>query len=198
MMKRSAAGYRLGFSGLLTLLAIGTAGCAVLGGPSSLGATSASPAVEEATAPVPRMTLARMEQIFADQVDAITGPSGAIQTQVDGIPIYLISDEKHDRMRIIAPITRVTGLDPRVQGVLLRANFHSTLDARYAISDDVVFAAFLHPISSISPELIASGLTQVVTLVKTFGTSFTSGELVFPGPRREEQDEATEEESAPL
>ena len=42
------------------------------------------------------MTQGRMELIFADQVDAIMGPPGAIQTQVDGINIYLISDPVHD------------------------------------------------------------------------------------------------------
>ena len=99
----------------------------------------------------------RLERIFADEVDAIAGPSGALQTKVDGISVYCISDSAHDRMRIVAPIARVKGLDPRLHEVLLRANFHSTRDARYAISEDVVFAAFLHPISSLSPELIVFG-----------------------------------------
>jgi len=123
----------------------------------------------------------RLERIFSDQVEAITGPTGAIQSQIDGIVIYCISDPANDRMRIIAPFSRVAGLDPRIPGVLLRANFHSTLDARYAISEDVIFAAFLHPLSSLTPEQIESAVSQVISLAKTFGTSYSSGELFFPG-----------------
>jgi hypothetical protein len=156
---------------LLALLGVGV-GCAGLG--SSRGEDTVSTTTGA-------MDQHRLEQIFADQTDAITGPSGALQTQVDGITVYCLSDPEHDRVRIIAPITRMTGLDPRVYEILLRANFHSALDARYAIADDVVFSVFLHPISSISPELIESAVPQVVNLVKTFGTSYSSGGLVFPG-----------------
>ena len=38
------------------------------------------------------MTQGRMELLFADQVEAIMGPPGAIQTRIDGINVYLISD----------------------------------------------------------------------------------------------------------
>ena len=125
------------------------------------------------------MTQGKMELLFADQVDAIMGPPGAIQTRVDGINVYLISDPGNDRMRIVAPISMVEGVDPRVNAILLSANFHSTLDARYAISDGVIYGAFLHPISSLSPELLESALAQVLSLAKTFGSSFSSGQLHF-------------------
>ena len=122
----------------------------------------------------------RLERLFADQVDAIAGPPGALQSKVDGIPVYCISDSASDWMRIVAPIRPLTGLDPRLLEVLLRANFHISRDARYAISEDFVFAAFVHPISSLSPELIASALDQVVTLAKNFGTTYSSRNLAAP------------------
>jgi hypothetical protein len=128
------------------------------------------------------MTQTRMEMLFADQVDAIVGPPGSIQTRIDGVNVYLISDPANDRMRIMAPIVLVEKLDPRVFDVLLKANFHSTLDARYAVSEGIIYAAFLHPISSLSPVLLESALTQVLSLVKTFGSSFSSGELTFGSP----------------
>ena len=85
-------------------------------------------------------------------------------------------------MRIVAAIAMLENLDPRVSNVLLRANFHSTLDARYAVSDGVIYATFLHPISSLSPELIESALAQVLSLAKTFGSSFSSGKFHFETP----------------
>ncbi len=152
-------------------------GCAAFN--SSSEATSAARA-DSAPWPAVAMDQDRLERLFADEVDVIAGPPGALQTKVDGIPVYCLSDSAHDRMRIVAPIARLTGLDPRLPEVLLRANFHSALDARYAISEDVVFAACMHPISSLSPELIASALEQVVTLVKNFGTTYPSTNIEFP------------------
>lgn len=128
------------------------------------------------------MTQARMEIIFSENVDAIMGPPGAIQTRVDGISIYLISDPANDRMRIVAPIAREENVDPRLSEVLLKANFNRTLDARYALSDGVIYAAFLHPISSLSPDLLESALVQVLSLAKTYGSTFSSGGLHFGVP----------------
>lgn len=123
------------------------------------------------------MTQSAMELLFAGEVDAILGPSGAIQTKVDGINVYLISDPVHDRMRIIVPIALTNKLDPRYLGIMLEANFHRTGDARYSTSEGVVYAAFMHPISSLSPKLLKSALAQVLSLAKTFGTRFSSGVL---------------------
>jgi len=164
-------------------------GCAGLGSTTTAGASGARVSSEP-------MDQNRVEQIFSDQVEAITGPTGALQSQIDGISIYCISDPANDRMRIVAPISRLSGLDPRINEILLRANFHSALDARYAISDDVIFAAFLHPISSLTPAQIESAVSQVISLVKTFGTSFSSGELVFPGGRGQGADSPGETEDA--
>lgn len=140
------------------------------------------PGTADATAPSRTMNQSQLEQIFSDQVEAITGPAGALQSQIDGIAIYCISDPANDRMRIVSPISRLEGLDPRVHQILLRANFNRARDARYAISEDVVFAVFLHPLSSLTAVEIESAVDQVISLVKTFGTSFSSDGLITPTP----------------
>ncbi len=158
---------------VIALAALALAGCASVGGDAAPpeGGSDAPPRVS--------MTAPEMERIFANQVDAIEGPSGAIRTQVDGVNIYLISDAANDRMRIVAPFAYVEGLDRRFMRAMLEANFHSTLDARYAISEGAVYAVFIHPISSLTERQIESAFAQVLSLVKTFGTTFTSGELEF-------------------
>ena len=151
------------------------------GGLGCAAGSSSTEAVRHSAArQVVAMDQDRLERLFADQVDAIAGPPGVLQSKVDGIRVYCISDSASDRMRIVAPIRPLTGLDPRLLEVLLRANFHISRDARYAISEDFVFAAFVHPISSLSPELIASALDQVVTLAKNFGTTYSSRNLAAP------------------
>ena len=131
------------------------------------------------------MDQTRMEMLFGDEVDAIVGPPGAIQTRLDNVPLYLISDAENDRMRLIAPIARLDRLDPRVVPVLLDANFDSTRDARYALSDGVIYSIYLHRISTLSPTDLKSAVGQVVSLVKTFGTTFSSGVSDLGGPSRE-------------
>lgn len=169
---------------VLATLLVGLSGCA-------LGAFVGGERIEgEPTAAIGRdgdMTVAEMESIFAGQVDAIEGPPGAIRTRVGDISVYLISDELRDRMRIVAPIAHTDGIDPRVFNVLLEANFDRTLDARYGISEGVVYAVFLHPVSSLTPALIQSGFEQVLSLWRTYGTTFSSGKLEFGVPAGRER-----------
>ena len=163
---------------LLAAVLSTSAGCANFG---SVFGGSESGAAEGPMAESP-MTQARMEQIFSDQVDAIEGPSGAIRTIVDEVEIYLISDPTNDRMRILARVADVNRVDPRIVNVLLQANFYRTLDARYAVSEGIVFSAYLHPISTLSREELISGFDQVLALAKNFGTTYSSEKLDFGIP----------------
>lgn len=172
-------------AGVILLAAVlsTSAGCAnfgsVFGGSESGSAEGLMTQAPMTKAP---MTQARMEQIFGDQVDAIEGPSGAIRTIVDEVEIYLISDPTSDRMRLLAWVADVNRVDPRIVNVLLQANFYRTLDARYAVSEGIVFSAYLHPISTLSREELISGFDQVLALAKNFGTTYSSGKLDFGIP----------------
>lgn len=64
---------------------------------------------------------------------------------------------------------------------VLEANFHSALDARYATSDGVLYAAFIHPLSPLTEAEVRSAVAQVASLVRSFGTTYSSGELVYGG-----------------
>ena len=149
------------------LVGFGPVGCA------ALGSTSVSPA-----APV-AMDQARLELVFSQQVDAIEGPSGAIRTIHEGVEIYLISDPENDRMRLLSRIADASQVDPRVFNILLQANFFLTLDARYAVSDGIIFAAYTHPMSSLTEEDLAAGVAQVIALAKNFGTTYSAMPLDF-------------------
>ena len=128
------------------------------------------------------MSRERMESLIAKSSRDFQGQPGAVRFTVDSVPMACISDVDHDRMRIISPITSRAELDSRVLDLMLIANYHTSLDARYAVSKGVVYAAFLHPLSTITEAELASALRQVATLATTFGTSYSSGELVFGAP----------------
>lgn len=90
-----------------------------------------------------------------------------------------LTDNRFDRMRVIAPIMDADELSEDQRDAMLEANFHRTLDARYATSHGVVYAAYMHPLSSLDDRALTSALEQVSSLVLTFDDGYSSGALHF-------------------
>ena len=106
-------------------------------------------------------------------------PSAMWIFQAGSFPIMIQTQEDANRMRIVAFITAAETLDPEHMRVLLEANYHSALDARYAVTGDHVVAAFLHPFSELGRDQFILGLYQVVSCAETYGTHFSGGTMVF-------------------
>ncbi len=102
--------------------------------------------------------------------------------------VQIITDTKADRMRIIAPIAKADELSKSMLYRLMQANFESALDARYAISNEVVLSTYIHPLSPMTNSELESGLVQVLSLVGTFGTSFSSTGFTFGSGATEQKD----------
>jgi hypothetical protein len=109
----------------------------------------------------------------------LKGEPGFWNFTLDHVRITCITDEAQDRMRIIAPVAGMNAVRPDDLRKCMEANFHRALDARYCIYQDRLWSAFIHPLSELSEELLFSAIDQVAELVKTFGTTFSSGGLVF-------------------
>ena len=123
------------------------------------------------------------QEALAELIHAIdpeaTGPPGGLEFTHDRVKMVCISDATHGRMRIIAPVRAVSDLSGSQVAAVLEANYHSALDARYGTSQGIVYAAFIHPLAPLSPEEVWSAVQQVANLVHTFGSTYSSGELVF-------------------
>ncbi len=163
-----------GRSSIRTLLA-GALACG-LGACTACIATGSGP---------PAMTQERLEAIIAEASSDFGGRRGAVEFSVDGVPMACVSDLDHDRMRLIAPIVEESRLTEQQRSLMLIANFHSALDARYATSRGVVYAAFLHPLSPLTEQELLSALRQVAALARSFGTTYSSGELLYGAPAGE-------------
>jgi len=96
-----------------------------------------------------------------------------------GKKMALLSDEKYNRMRVISPITKYSVLAPKIKDSLMSANFHSTLDARYSVSEDTLYAAFMHALISLTTEDFLSAIKQVSNLSKNFGSTYSSAQISF-------------------
>lgn len=115
------------------------------------------------------------------QVGENTVQSGNIvEFDFKGLKMMLVFDESADRMRLVSPIAEVKNIGDDLLFMALEANFHSALDARYAISNNVVWSVFIHPLDDLSADLFDSAISQVAIAHATFGSDFTSGALVFP------------------
>ncbi len=128
------------------------------------------------------MTQAQLESAIRAMADSAEGGGGVLQFEYDGVILVCVSDIANDRMRIVAPIGDYSGITPQQKDLMLAANFHTALDARYAMSKGVLYAVFIHPLSTLAPVEISSAVRQVATLMQTFGREYSSGELNFPGP----------------
>ena len=95
--------------------------------------------------------------------------------------LMMVYDSEANRMRIISPIIQVSALPEEVMERMLQANYDAVLDARYAIANEIVWSTFIHPLSSLTEDDFVSAIAQTVTAAETFGTSYTSGAVVFGG-----------------
>ena len=110
-----------------------------------------------------------------------TGKPGQWEFTIESKVIRVITDEKADRMRIITPIAKSEELDKKQLYRLMQANFDSALDARYSIANGLIWSAYIHPLSPLTDKEFLEGVAQVTNLAVTYGTSFSSGLLLFQG-----------------
>ncbi|UTW45281.1 hypothetical protein KFE80_13135 [bacterium SCSIO 12696] len=136
----------------------------------------------------PGMTQKQLNDLIEHYGDDVKLVGNAGEFRFNDVEMLVVSDANADRMRIISPIAHISNVEPQMVVQAMAANFHSVLDARYAIGDDgTIYAAFIHPLSPLTEQQLASALRQVASAHETFGSSFSSGELVFPGPGGQQQ-----------
>ena len=121
-----------------------------------------------------------LHEILIEMSDSISGDKGYWELLVRDIPMLCITDENHNRMRIITPVSELTNLKKGQLKSCMEANFHSVLDVKYAISDDYIWVAFIHPLKELSKDQLRDAISQVWSAAYTFGTAYSSTDLVFP------------------
>ena len=124
---------------------------------------------------------ARLLEIVATiDENAQLAANGATFT-IDETVVTLVFDLNADRMRLFSQIAPSDGLSGPQLRRLMQANFDTALDARYAIAQGQLWSTFIHPLTSLTQNDFVSALAQTVTLVKTYGTTYSSGAMSFGG-----------------
>ena len=125
------------------------------------------------------MNIERLDTILQDTISDIQTKPGQWRFSLNEISIVVLADSSANRMRIVAPIVNANELTAEQVQNMLIANFHTSLDARYAVSNGLVVSTFIHPLDSLQKKDLLSALNQVTSLATTFGTTYSSGELLF-------------------
>lgn len=125
------------------------------------------------------MTTTAMTKLLESYLTGLEGDPGFWRGDRDGVPVFVFSDDEHDRMRLMAPIGVVEELDADLLHVLMQANYDRALDARYAMRGRELWAVVVHPLATLATDDLPSMFDQLVTLVKNTGTTFASTELIF-------------------
>lgn len=127
------------------------------------------------------MNNARLGELLEARLPGLEGRPGMWHGEVDDLPLYVITDEGYDRMRIMVAVGEVDQKDADLLWTLLSANFDRALDAKYAVNDGVLWSTFLHRLSWLTEGELDNALDHVVALARATGSTFASSDLVFGG-----------------
>ena len=121
----------------------------------------------------------KLNSIFHSLSDNVQGQNGHWKFNINELIFICLTDQLHNRMRIISPVVKMDEVTDAQLLKSMEANLHSTLDVRYAVSDGVLWAAFIHPLGELTNEQVNSAVRQVYSSVRSFGTPYSSGTLSF-------------------
>ena len=141
---------------------------------------------DENNLPTSQETLENILQEIAEDVQI---NQNQILFKFENQSLLLVTDGEADRMRMLIPVAKVEDVTAENMAKMMIANFHTALDGRYAIGNGVVYAAFIHPLSSLKDRDFRSAVLQVTRLAQTYGETYSSGSSLFGRPVRPVTDE---------
>ena len=129
-----------------------------------------------------KMTLEQLGVIITRLDNAAEHPrKGFWRFSVEGASVIVVGDDEHDRLRILVGIQSSKKLTQAELKTITQSNFDSALDARYAISQDILWAIYVHPLKSLASRQFISAVGQTVNLAVSYGDGNSSGGILFEG-----------------
>lgn len=123
----------------------------------------------------------KLKAVITQVSDTLQQQGNSIQFLYKEHMLVCVYDESANRMRIISPIVKREEIGEEELLNALVANFHSALDVKYALSDEIIWSCFIHPLAELSEHQLKDAIDQVYAASATFGSTYSSTALVFPG-----------------
>lgn len=133
------------------------------------------------------MNPVKLKELIVQVSDTLQNSGNAMQFLYKEKMLICIYDENANRMRIISPIIEREKLEEEQLLNALVANYHSALDVKYALSDEIIWSVFTHPLRELSDHQVLDAINQVWAAAVTFGTTYSSTNLVFPGNTKKKE-----------
>jgi len=133
------------------------------------------------------MNALKLKDIISQVSDTMLTNGNSFQFMYKARPLMCVYDENANRMRIISPIVKREELEEEQILNALVANFHSALDVKYALSDEIIWSVFVHPLKELYEHQVYDAIKQVHTANITFGSTYSSTNLVFPGNTKKKE-----------
>ncbi|WP_350287003.1 hypothetical protein [uncultured Croceitalea sp.] len=138
-----------------------------------------------------QMTSTKLMEIIEREADSTIVQGNSLQFSFNDAVLVCIYDENANRMRIMTPIVKREELDEEALLNTLVANFHSALDVKYALSDEIIWSLYTHPLRELTEAQLVDAIQQVYAAAITFGNGYSSTNLVFPGNTKRKEEPKT-------
>lgn len=132
-----------------------------------------------------QMTETQLDEIIRKEAQEVKGKLGNWTMTYGDSPLVIISHAEANRMRIFAPVIEAKDMKRGEMEKMLEANFHSALDAKYCLYEGMVISVYTHPLKELTDEQLVDAMRQVVVLAATYGTTYSSTDLIFGGGFKE-------------
>jgi len=106
---------------------------------------------------------------------------GTFSMVINDFEVLLVTANQANRMRIMVRVRSAENLTKEELLRISQANLDAALDARYAIGRGVLWATYIHPLSSLPPLQFIEAIGSTVNLAASYGTSYSSGQLIYGG-----------------
>ena len=137
-----------------------------------------------------KMNAEKLEELITQVADTVQRQGNALQFFYKERVLICIYDTNANRMRIISPIVERDKVEEKELLNALVANYHSALDVKYALSDEIIWSVFAHPLEELYEHQLLDAINQVYLAAATFGSTYSSTNLVFPGNTQRKEEEA--------
>lgn len=133
------------------------------------------------------MSSDKLKELITQVSDTTVLNGNSIQFVYKETLLICVYDENANRMRIITPVIKKEDLEEDQLLNAMVANFHSALDVKYALSDEVIWSVYIHPLKELTDHQVLDAIDQVYLAAMTFGSSYSSTSLLFPGNTKKKE-----------